>query len=178
VFRRKKNETLVREAIVSMMPRLWRFALSLSGQADLADDLAQATAVRAMERAEQLVDPSRVEAWVLTICRSIWLNELRAAAVRKASSLSTVPETLLIAPGPDPETNIFAAEVFTKVMELPEAQRETVVLVYVEGYSYKDAAEVLGIPIGTVMSRLSAARQKLKHLNAPAGAGYVKEVQE
>ena len=71
----------------------------------------------------------------------------------------------LPAPGPDAETNIFYAQVFRAVMDLPEAQRITVFLVYVEGFSYKEAAEHLQIPIGTVMSRLAAARCKLAALN-------------
>ena len=62
---------------------------------------------------------------------------------------------------PDPESNILAREVLLEVLALPEAQRTAVVLVYVEGYSYKEAAELLDIPIGTVMSRLAAARGKL-----------------
>lgn len=61
----------------------------------------------------------------------------------------------------DTETNIFARQVLDKMMKLPEAQRETVFLVYVEGYAYREAAEMLEIPIGTVMSRLAAARKSL-----------------
>lgn len=62
------------------------------------------------------------------------------------------------------ETNILAAEVLTAINRLPEAQRETVLLVYAEGYSYAEAAAALGIPIGTVMSRLAAARASLARL--------------
>jgi RNA polymerase sigma-70 factor (ECF subfamily) len=67
----------------------------------------------------------------------------------------------LVAAGSDAETNIFLTQVLSQVMALPEAQRVTVVLVYVEGYSYQEASEVLGIPIGTVMSRLAGARSRL-----------------
>ena len=64
------------------------------------------------------------------------------------------------------ETNIFAAQVLREVLDLPESQRETVLLVYVEGLTYREAAEVLKVPVGTVMSRLAAARLKLSGLNA------------
>jgi RNA polymerase sigma-70 factor (ECF subfamily) len=65
------------------------------------------------------------------------------------------------ASGTDAEVNIFLTQVLSQVMALPEAQRITVVLVYVEGYSYQEASEVLGIPVGTVMSRLAGARGRL-----------------
>lgn len=67
------------------------------------------------------------------------------------------------------EMNIFAREVFTEVMALPEAQREVAMLVFVEGHSYREAAEILDVPVGTVMSRLHAARKKLRPL-AETGA--------
>ncbi|SMO59931.1 RNA polymerase sigma factor [Ruegeria faecimaris] len=156
------SEQAVRGAIQTHSRRVWRFGLALSGASDVADDLLQATCLRALERHHQVTSFERLDSWLMTICRSIWLNELRARSVRKAQALSLTPESELIASGPDSETNIFAAEVFTQVMQLPEAQRETVMLVYVEGYSYREAAALLEVPIGTIMSRLSNARQKLK----------------
>lgn len=156
------SEQAVRGAIQMHSRRVWRFGLALSGASDVADDLLQATCLRALERHHQVTSFERLDSWLMTICRSIWLNELRARSVRKAQALSLTPESELIASGPDSETNIFAAEVFTQVMQLPEAQRETVMLVYVEGYSYREAAALLEVPIGTIMSRLSNARQKLK----------------
>ncbi|WP_282021723.1 RNA polymerase sigma factor [Ruegeria faecimaris] len=156
------SEQAVRGAIQTHSRRVWRFGLALSGASEVADDLLQATCLRALERHHQVTSFERLDSWLMTICRSIWLNELRARSVRKAQALSLTPESELIASGPDSETNIFAAEVFTQVMQLPEAQRETVMLVYVEGYSYREAAALLEVPIGTIMSRLSNARQKLK----------------
>ena len=78
------------------------------------------------------------------------------------------------------ETNIFAAQVFREVLELPEAQRETVLLVYVEGLTYREAADVLNVPMGTIMSRLAAARLKLSELNAeiPDNAGETRSAHE
>ncbi|CUJ98268.1 RNA polymerase sigma factor SigM [Ruegeria denitrificans] len=156
------SEQAVRGAIQMHSKRVWRFGLALSGASDVADDLLQSTCLRALERHHQVTSHDRLDSWLMTICRSIWLNEVRARSVRKAQALSVTPEADLIAPGNDSETNIFATEVFTQVMQLPEAQRETVMLVFVEGYSYREAAALLEVPIGTIMSRLSNARQKLK----------------
>lgn len=148
-------------ALVPHLPLLWRFALSLSRKRDVADDLVQATCMRAIEKHAQFDGSGRLEAWCLTICRSIWLNEIRARTVRATSAIDTVPDAELRAIIPDQEANIFAAEVLTEVMKLPEAQREVVFLVYIEGFRYSEAAGLLDVPIGTVMSRLAAARNKL-----------------
>ena len=156
------SEQAVRGAIRMHSKRIWRFGFALSGTSDVADDLLQSTCLRALERHHQVTSHERLDSWLMTICRSIWLNEVRARSVRKAQALSVTSEAELIAAGSDSETNIFAAEVFTQVMQLPEAQRETVMLVFVEGYSYREAAALLEVPIGTIMSRLSNARQKLK----------------
>lgn len=157
-----KSEQAVRQAIQVYSRRVWRFALALSGTRDVADDLTQATCLRALERHHLVTHTDRLDSWLMTICRSIWLNEVRARTVRKSQGLSVTPDAELIAPGTDAEMNIFAREVFTEVMKLPEAQRETVMLVFVEGYSYREAADLLGVPIGTIMSRLSNARRKLQ----------------
>ena len=155
----------MRQSVQDCLPNIWRFALSLSGSPDTADELTQATCLRALEKSEQFIEGNKPVAWLLTICRSIWLNQLRSQKIRASQSLDTVPENALADLNSDTETNIFAREVFTHVMTLPEAHRETVMLVYVEGFSYREAAELLKIPMGTVMSRLSAARQKLASLN-------------
>ncbi len=156
------SEAVVRRTLNTHLKAIWRFAFALCGQADTADDLLQATCLRALEKCEQVTEDRRVDAWCMTICRSIWLNELRSQSIRKTQSLAHAPDAALIDPRGDTESNYLAREVFTKVMELPEAQRVTVMLVFVEGYAYREAAEVLDVPIGTVMSRLSAARAKLR----------------
>lgn len=133
----------------------------LTGSRDQADDLAQAACARALEKSEQFQPDSNLRAWVFRIAQRLWLNDRRAAAVRRGNGIVSVDEFELIDASPDAESNIFAAQVLSKVADLPEAQREAVMLVYIEGFAYKEAAEILGIPIGTVMSRLSAARSKL-----------------
>ncbi|WP_244273451.1 RNA polymerase sigma factor [Pseudovibrio sp. POLY-S9] len=160
----KKYQKRFQSDLITIMPRLWRFALSLAGQKDLADDLVQATCLRALERENQFHAGSNFAAWTMTICRSIWLNEMRSQHLRKTGQLDTAIESSLIDPSPSPETNIFAAEVFKQVMRLPEGQRSVVELVFVEQFTYREAAAILGIPIGTIMSRLSAARKTLAPL--------------
>ena len=160
----KKYTKRFQSDLVFVMPRLWRFALSLTGQKDLADDLVQATCLRALERQNQFQAGSNFAAWAMTICRSIWLNDMRSQHFRKTGQLDAAIESSLIDPAPSPETNIFAAEVFKQVMQLPEGQRSAVELVFVEQFTYREAAAILGIPIGTVMSRLSAARKALAPL--------------
>ena len=156
------RERVMGEAIKPHLKAVWRFALSLSAHPSVADDLTQATALRAMEKAAQYRDDGRLQGWLMTICRSIWLNEVRSRQVRRAGGLDSA-EALALADGkPDAETNIFASEVFTQVMGLPEAQRSVVELVYVQELTYSEAARVLDVPIGTVMSRLFAARTKLR----------------
>ncbi len=148
---------------------IWRFGLSLSGNAETADDLAQATILRAMERAHQFAGDGRLQGWLMTICRSIWLNEVRRAQIRRTGALDSAEALAVEDINPGAEANIFAAEVFSKVMALPEAQRSTVELVYVQGFKYSEAARILDAPIGTVMSRLAAARATLAPLNSEDG---------
>ena len=112
---------------------VWRFGLSLSGNTQTADDLAQATMLRAMERAHQFDGSDRLQGWLMTICRSISLNELRRAQIRRTGALDSAEALAVEDVSPGVETNIFAAEVFSKVMAR-EAQRSTVELVYVQGF--------------------------------------------
>jgi RNA polymerase sigma-70 factor (ECF subfamily) len=166
---------LVIAELPALLPRLWRYALVLSGSRTKAEDLVQSACLRALERSAQFTPGTRLDHWVLAILRSIWFNELRAQRIREGQGFVDAAEVLVSDGARQAETNILAAEVLTEVMALPEAQRETVLLVYVEGFSYGEAAGLLNIPVGTVMSRLAAARGKLSRLNAgdPAPEGSV-----
>lgn len=133
----------------------------LSQDVTTANDLAQAAALRAIEKAHLYKAGTQLDRWIFTLTRRLWLNEIRATAIRRAGGLVSIEEIDLPDGRADTETNIFAREVFAKVLKLPEALRETVLLVYIEGLSYREASETLEIPIGTVMSRLAAARKKM-----------------
>ena len=133
----------------------------LSGRRDSADDLVQATCLRALERAEQFQPGTRLDRWLFAILHSVWLNEVRARQIRQGAGFAD-PETSLVVDGArQMEATLTAVQVLREVERLPEAQRSAVFLVYVEGLAYREAAEVLDIPIGTVMSRLAAARETL-----------------
>ena len=155
------NQEIVKRELGALFPRLWRYCLALTGSRDGADDLAQAACLRAMEKAEQFQAGTHFDRWLFRLTQRLWLNELRKQAVRKGGGLAPIEEVELPDNNPDPEANTLGREVLLGVMALPEAQRTTVLLAYVEGYRYREIAEVLDIPIGTVMSRLAAAREKL-----------------
>jgi RNA polymerase sigma-70 factor (ECF subfamily) len=159
----------VAEGLPETLARLWRYALVLSGNRDTAEELVQATCLRALERAHQFTPGTRLDRWVFSILHSIWLNEVRSRKVRLGQGLVDADAVLVFDGLNYTETNISARQVLREVQDLPEAQRETVFLVYVEGLTYREAATLLQIPIGTIMSRLSAARAKLGGLNAEAG---------
>ncbi|MGI9409640.1 MAG: RNA polymerase sigma factor [Hyphomicrobiaceae bacterium] len=161
MFRQKNSHDVVRQGLKALYPRLWRYCLALTANPQRADDLTQAVCLRALERFAQFKQDTHLDRWVFRIAKNVWLNELRAESVRRGGGLASIDEIELTDTLPDPEMNLLAREVLLEVMRLPEAQRETVMLVYVEGYSYKEAAEVLEIPVGTVMSRLAVARTRL-----------------
>jgi RNA polymerase sigma-70 factor (ECF subfamily) len=145
-----------------MLPRLWAFALRISGDRHDAEDLVQRACVRALERAHQLQPDTDPLSWMFSIVHSTWINELRARSVRKRSSMEWDDDFLENVADPvdkGPETQLMHSQIISAVERLPEAQRVVMLLVAVEGLSYQEAAEVLEIPIGTVMSRLSRARQ-------------------
>jgi RNA polymerase sigma factor (sigma-70 family) len=154
----------VRAGLERCLTRLWRYALLLSKTPDVAEDLVQSTCIRAIERADQYMEGTRLDRWVFTILRSIWLNELRARRIRQNRDFSDLENALCFEGAQQLEMNILTTEVLTAIGHLPEGQRETVLLVYGEGYSYAEAASFLKIPIGTVMSRLSSARRALAKL--------------
>jgi len=152
----------------ALLPRLWRYGLVLTRDPAAAEDLVQATCVRALERSSQFTIGTRLDRWLFSILRSIWINQLRSQRVRTGQGLVD-PESVLVLDGEQQiETNIFAGQVLKRALELPEGQRETLLLVYVEGLTYQEAAHVLNVPIGTVMSRLATARLKLSGMQAPS----------
>ena len=162
----------VRTGLAAHLVALWRFGLVLSGSGQAAEELVQATCLRALERSHQFIPGTRLDRWLFAIERSIWLNEIRASKVRNPVELDEAEAALSVDGERQFQTNILAAQVLRHVQALPAALRETVFLVYGEGLSYAEAAEMLAVPIGTVMSRLASARLRLAHLNrdTPEGA--------
>ena len=145
----------------TLLPRLWRFALRLTQNQHDAEDLVQRACVRALERTNQLQPGTSALSWLFSIVHSTWMNELRSRSIRNRGSMDWQDdeiESLADPTGHNPEIDLLHRQVIKAVEALPEAQRVVMVLVAVEGLSYREAAEVLDVPIGTVMSRLSRAR--------------------
>ncbi len=151
----------MRNGLSANLSRLWRYAFVLSRRRDMADDLVQQTCVRALERAVQFSSGSRIDQWLLSILHSIWLNEVRAQRVREGAGLAEAADVLSFDGRAEADRKVMANQVMRLVDALPEAQRTAVFLAYVEGLSYREVAAILGVPIGTIMSRLAAARAKL-----------------
>jgi len=161
MWSKQSSRDVVRDGLGTLFPRLWRYCLVLTGARDRADDLAQAACLRAIEKSDQFQVGTHLDRWIFTLAQRLWIDELRKQAVRTGGGLSPVEEEDLVDTTLGPEDNVLGREVLLAVMTLPEAQRTAMFLVYVEGHSYKDAADILETPIGTIMSRLSAARGKI-----------------
>ncbi len=127
----------------------------------MADDLAQMTCIRAIEKAELFQPGTHLDRWLFVMARRLWLNEVRRDAIRGSAGFVSAEEVDISDNSAPAETNIFARQVLNEVNRLPEAQRVTALLVFVEGYKYVEAAEILEVPVGTIMSRVSAARVTL-----------------
>jgi RNA polymerase sigma-70 factor (ECF subfamily) len=157
------------EALVALLPRLRRYALSLCRRADLADDLVQTAAERAFAARARFDPATRLDAWMFSILHNAWRDQLRRQRTRGIES--DVDAALdLEAPGQGPratEAALTLAAVARAMATLTEEHRAVLVLVCVEELSYREAAGVLGIPVGTVMSRLARARLALA-----AASGY------
>ena len=151
-----------RAELVSLLPRLRRFAHGLTGDAHLADDLVQAGCLKALERWHQWQPGTSLASWMFRILQTTWLDEYRARQRRQTDTDSEALEQLAGEDGRDVlEQRSQAHAVRRLVAALPEEQRVVLMMVTVDGMSYKDTAQALGIPIGTVMSRLARARARL-----------------
>ena len=148
--------------LLALLPRLRRFARSLARDAADADDLLQVAIERALKARQQWQPGTSMDAWMMRIVRNCWIDEVRSRA-RRAQTF--VPEdagaSVGVAAHEDVERNAEMRDVDKAMDSLPPEQREAIALVLVEGLAYKEAAEILDIPIGTLTSRLTRGRQAL-----------------
>ena len=162
-----------REELVELLPRLRRFAYGLAGHREDADDLVQAACERALEHADQWTPGTRLDSWMFRIVQNLWYDRLRSRKVRGEQ----VDEAALEHHADEhahrlPEVRNDLAQVATQLQALKPEQRDVLMLVCVESYSYQEAADILQVPVGTVMSRLARARQQLQDkLRPPQVAG-------
>ena len=126
--------------------------------------------------ADQFQPGTHLDRWLFSILHSIWLNEVRSRQIRQGAGFVDAETSLSYDGARDIETGMLAAQVMREVQNLPEAQRGIVFLVYVEGLSYREAADLLAIPIGTVMSRLAAARETLARRAGIGGGQSTHEI--
>jgi RNA polymerase sigma-70 factor (ECF subfamily) len=148
--------------LIDALPRLRRYALSLSRVADVADDLVQTACERALANATTLEDDGRFDAWMFRIVRNLWFDRLRRQRTRGEEIDVTVRDDLVAVEGEKlPERRDLLRKAAAAIDRLPDDQRELMLLVCVEGLSYRDAADVLELPVGTVMSRLARARRRV-----------------
>lgn len=151
--------------IVAFLPVLRRFAISLCRSRDLADDLVQSTCERALLGAERFEPGTRLDAWLFRILRNLWFDYLRRQKTAGvAGDIAEHPDLAGASGDAEVESRSDLRSVSAAIGRLPPEQREVLLLVCVEDLSYKETAEVLSIPIGTVMSRLARARKGLAEM--------------
>jgi RNA polymerase sigma-70 factor (ECF subfamily) len=150
--------------IEALIPRLRRFARALTGSRDAADDLTQDTLERAWAKRELWQAGTNLRAWLFAVMHSVFVNGTRRW--RPTESLDALeggmPERA--DDGASAETAIAVRELREALQRLPDEQRQVVLLVGLEQFSYAEAAGVLDVPIGTVMSRLARGRERLRQL--------------
>lgn len=150
----------VRTQIAALLPRLRRFGRTLAHTREDADDLVQMAVEKALTRTDQWTPGTRLDSWMFRIMQTTWIDEVRA---RERRGRTFVPEEEGEHVGHSPhEAQLDAMAVRKAVSRLGDDQRAVVGLVLVEGLSYQEAAEVLGIPVGTLTSRLARARDALQ----------------
>jgi RNA polymerase sigma-70 factor (ECF subfamily) len=151
-----------RPDLIEHLPRLRRYARALTGDVNRADDLVQDTLERALAKLDLWQPGSDLRAWLFTLMHNLFINQIR---VRRPQE--TVMEDALDVPVSGGQMEALAArDIHAALARLPEEQREVLLLVGLEQFGYAEAAQVLGVPTGTVMSRLSRARERMRQMLA------------
>ena len=155
------------DELVALLPRLRRFGRALARHREDADDLVQTAVERALKSIDRWQPGTRLDSWMFKIMQNAWIDEGRARKRRAEVGLDDEPAALIeVTASSGGVAPIEALAVERALARLPEEQRAVVALVLVEGLAYREAAEVLGIPIGTVTSRLARAREALQAMLA------------
>lgn len=147
----------IREDLVTMLPRLRRFSMAVAGNAQDAEDLLHSALERALRSEASWQRGTRLDSWMFRIIRNLWIDERRARRHQDVP-LDVVGEAALVDGRETAEQLLDLAQARRALLALPEEQRSVLCLVVIEGMTYQQTADTLGIPIGTVMSRLSRAR--------------------
>lgn len=150
------------DELAALLPRLRRFAHALARNPADADDLAQMAVERALRSRAQWQPGTRLDSWLYKIMRNLWIDTVRSRSRRERSES---PQTEIETVGHDPrdamDASIEVKRIMAAMQRLPDEQREIVALILIEGFGYRETAEMLGLPIGTVSSRLVRGRTAL-----------------
>lgn len=146
--------------LLAILPRLRRFAAGLAGNSADGDDLCQMSIERALVYRQQWNEGTRLDSWMYRILRNIWIDEGRKASRRMQTFVAEEAGAAVGGDGAQ-EAAVELSHVDRAMQRLPVDQREAVLLVMVEGYAYKEAAEIIGCPVGTLNSRLVRGRDAL-----------------
>jgi len=157
--------------LIALLPNLRRFALSVCRSRDVADDLVQITVERAFSGRAGFDPATRLDAWLFRILRNAWIDMVRRSKTRGIEiDIADAPDAPSVDGRKTVETVLMLKSARAEINRLPPDQREVILLICVEELSYKEAAGVLDVPIGTVMSRLARARialSKAMGINPP-----------
>lgn len=156
--------TSKQQALVAQIPRLRRYANALTGDPALADDLVQGCLDRALTRLHLWREGTNMRAWLMTMLRNLHVSHLRRLSRHPDETPVALDSELPGATPPSQEKELAIQDIGRALARLPDEQRGVVLLIGLEELSYKETAEILGIPVGTVMSRLSRGREHLRRL--------------
>ena len=156
-------EEAIRRALVRFLPKLRRFCLALTASSADADDLCQATCERAIIRLDYWVPGTRLDSWLYRIAQNLHKNAVRDRnnRLRLLEEKALVPDQS-VGDQATPASDLEALEIRDHVLALPQEQREVLILICAEGYSYNECADLLGLPLTTVTNRLFQARMSLR----------------
>jgi len=146
--------------VVDHIQDLRRYALTLTRNGQDAEDLVQEALARAYDRRASFRIGRALKPWLMAILHNTFVDGIRSQKVRLSHEAGTVPPADFIAPSQDDAVHL--SEIRRAFLDLPDEQREALHLVGIEGLSYPEAAQVLGVPEGTVLSRVSRARKTLR----------------
>lgn len=157
-----KDRSTFRQQLLASIPKLRAFALSLAAHADHADDLVQETLMKAWHHQDSFQEGTNLKAWLFTILRNEYFSQLRKRR-REVEDANGDYAAGVMTPG-DQEAQLDMADLQLALRQLPDDQREAVILIGATGFSYQEVADICGVPVGTVKSRVNRARSKLSAL--------------
>ena len=156
-------------ALLAALPSLRAFALSLSGRADVADDLVQETVMKAWAKQADFRLGTNIQAWLVTILRNTFYSQMRKRGREVSDADGILTEKLSTHPS---QYGALDLQDFRKALDtLPDDQREAIILVGASGFAYEEAAEICGCATGTIKSRVSRARSRLQEILSVNGDG-------